>query len=94
MSDIKTGTLDRFAGLVGSAIAKKIADGFNMEMVSDSEQKMRIALCEACPDFRTDSRTCAICSCPMDYKTQLKFNPYKLITGDSKQLVSCPKNLW
>lgn len=93
MSDAtkKTGAIDRFAGLVGSAIAKKIAEGFNMEMVSDTDQKLRIAICESCSEFRADSRTCAICHCPMDYKTQLMYNPYKL--GD-KQLVECPQKKW
>lgn len=83
----------RLTGWVGSKIAKKIAEGMQIELVSSVEQQLRIAICNECPNLYTDTRICGLCKCPMDYKTQLKYNPFNELTGE-KVLVTCPDKKW
>ena len=89
-----TGYLDRLTGIALSKIAKKIAEGYNIELVKEQEQQMRIALCEVCTNFRPDSRSCGLCKCPMDYKTTLKYNPFIAALSGNRELVSCPVQKW
>lgn len=77
----------------GSKIAQKLADGYEIERVSDEEQQRRIAVCEGC-EFFLKNRTCELCLCPMDYKTQLLYNPFNAALGIAQKRVECPKKKW
>lgn len=81
--------------LVGQAVSKiaeKIEQGYEVELVDEATQAERIAICEGCPRFN-DHRICNECGCPMDYKTRLKFNPFRALIGD-KELIICPLKKW
>ena len=43
----------------------------NRPRSEDELQKYRINICEQCPLFRTNTRTCSMCGCFMDMKTKL-----------------------
>lgn len=50
-------------------------------MVSDEEQKLRIAICRECPHFNHVSNRCKKCGCFMKIKTRLI-------------IAKCPLNYW
>lgn len=77
------------------AAIKAEIDAFIMlgaELVSDEEQKKRIATCESneCGDWNGTLRTCKICNCLMDCKTWLKENPVAI----KEKIIQCPKKKW
>lgn len=69
-------------------------EGFHLEKVSEAEWALRITLCENCPDkkFEETERRCLVCTCKMDFKTSLKYQPFQL--GENKELIKCPNGHW
>ncbi len=51
-----------------SALTDHIKAG--LPVVSDEVQQRRIKICEGCPLFNLDHRTCTVCGCAMDEKTR------------------------
>lgn len=77
------------------------AEGARIKKVSEDEQQRRIGLCEACPKFDPKYRACTLCNCPMDYKTNLKHDPIRVIKDKFKinkevggTETSCPIDKW
>lgn len=79
---------------VASRSAQWLDKGFTLEKVSVIDQKIRYGICQACPsgDFRTSNNSCAVCKCPMEFKTSLKYDPFKSLM--KKKLITCPKGHW
>lgn len=85
--------LQKAVGFAARKIAQKLADGYEIEQVSSEEQQRRIEICNVCPRLNA-ARICNECSCPMDYKTHLKYNPFMAALGHPKELVICPLKKW
>jgi len=86
-------SLQTAVGFVAKKIAQKLADGYEIELVSEEQQAARIAICNTCPRLNKQ-RICNKCNCPMDYKTTLKYNPFMAALGHPKELVLCPLKKW
>lgn len=61
--------------------ALKDAVGGNLKIAEKDEATRRYELCNACPHFRTMTKTCAQCGCFMPAKTKLLQS-------------SCPIGVW
>ena len=62
------------------------------ERVDNEDKKRRLAICESCSFFDSESRRCKSCKCYVDAKTSAKtnFNP---ITARN-EITHCPKGFW
>lgn len=81
------GKAKQIAGRVFGTTIKWIDQGFKLTKVDDLTQIIRISACEACEHFDPKSRRCKICTCEMDFKTGLKYEPtFGLM---KKTLITC-----
>lgn len=85
-----------FGGFVSEAL--KLVDlGFHLEKVDDLTQSIRIGICNrgAGDCFDSVKRQCNECGCKMDFKTSLKYDPFKINTSEEdKILIECPLQKW
>jgi hypothetical protein len=77
-----------------SITLKWIDKGFSVQKVDKITQVFRISICETCPNFDAKDRRCLECCCPMDFKTSLKYDPFKSVANFKKTAVTCPLNKW
>lgn len=77
-----------------SATLKWIDKGFSVAKVDSITQVFRISTCETCPNFSQEDRRCLECCCPMDFKTSLKYDPFKSGLNFKKTVVKCPLGKW
>ena len=76
--------------VAGRLIARTL---FTVERLNDTEEEVRrISICEACPNFKENSRVCGICLCYMDEKTKLKVNLNA--TKARHEQTHCPIGKW
>lgn len=81
------GLAKRIAGKVFGTTLKWIDQGYKLTRVDDFTQMIRIATCEACTHFDPEERRCKICTCEMDFKTGLMYEPtFGLM---KKELIKC-----
>lgn len=71
-----------------------IDKGFSLEKVGDLTQQYRITICEDCPNFDAKDRRCLECCCLMDFKTSLKYDPFKSVPFFKKTVIECPLKKW
>lgn len=62
------------------------------ERVEPDEKERRLAICEPCSFFDSESRRCKVCKCYVDAKTAAKtnFNPIAV----RNEITHCPKGFW
>lgn len=76
---------------VSNDIQKSIVEDFialtDAPKVSEEEFEKRIALCESCEHFDSETRRCKICTCFMDIKCTLEEYPF--VFGGKDKKVKC-----
>lgn len=89
-----------FIGNGVSKAVKLLDEGFNLTKVPIETSDIRFLICKGCPRLfkTTDEETnkelnqCLECGCDMEFKTQLKYDPFKF--GFAKTLIVCPLGKW
>jgi len=64
-------------------------NGLKLEYVAEVDKKIRVSICEGCPQFNHALRNCGICHCFMDFKASLKYDPVEGLAKGTKVLTKC-----
>jgi hypothetical protein len=64
-------------------------EGFVTIFVDENISKERISLCESCEKFNSFTRQCRLCSCFMDFKTKLEYDPFTSLGNLEKTKTIC-----
>jgi hypothetical protein len=70
-------------------VAWMIDKGYPGQRVPEAVKQERLQICEKCELFKSDTRQCSVCSCFMDVKASLVYDPVESSKAGNAVLVRC-----